>query len=169
MCMDELVLKYLSSLYWADPHNNHICEHITDTKVYGEDLQEDIVDMFQVSEVVATACIEIWIYDEAPTFDTNKYWEEPKLVGQDLVAVQPLEMPRGLLMYMDFQYEAQTATIQAMGVPAERLGQDHQVQIQDDNENLRNEMQRYRWLQRDVGVVMENPASYINFTGITIP
>lgn len=143
MHMEGLPLKYLSTLYWVS-QNNQILELSNDAKVYGEDLVEDLVDMFQVSDVVATAYIEIWVTDEYSTFDTIEFWEDRRsrynvyssgfpiaqrvaaqTLGQELVAVQPMTLPTGLLQYMDYQYETQSAMTQAMGIPAERLGQVH--------------------------------------------
>lgn len=129
--MHELVLKYLRSLYWADSHSDTVKEHGNDTKVYAQDLLDDIVDMFDVSFVFGTACIEIWIYEEAPTFDKPKFWDDKKgwweglsgddyilpiaqrvaarTLGHDLVSVQPMNGPSGLFEYIDHRPQTTTS------------------------------------------------------------
>jgi hypothetical protein len=139
--MYDLIIRYLTSLY--RPTIIHEVHDLNDSKIYGEDLRGDIVDMFQVSNVVATACIEIWVHDIYSDFDTKKFWDDDKVfewtlqglpitrrvsartVGTDLVAVQPLEAPTGLLNFIDYQHHVQSAMTQQMGIPAERLGQIH--------------------------------------------
>jgi len=139
--MYDLIIRYLTSLY--RPLDTSVVHDLNDKKVYGDNLREDIIDMFQVSDIVATACIEIWVHDEHSNFDTKKFWEDSntyewsllgfpiasqvaaRTVGLDLVAVQPLELPSSTLAYIDFQHQTQSAMTQQMGIPAERLGQVH--------------------------------------------
>lgn len=149
--MYELILNYLPSVYWVS--SLQVLEHGSDTAIYGDELRDEIVEMFDVSQLIATACIEIWLYDESPTFDTEKWWDEKRnwwenshrgdfetllpiaqrvaaqTVGLDLVAVQPMELPTGLLTYMDFVDHTQSAMTQQMGIPPDRFGQDHPVQV----------------------------------------
>jgi len=177
--MHKLILNYLSSFYWGDSHHDLVHEHDSHRKIYGKYLREDVIDMFNVSDIMATACIEIWLYDEGATFDINKFWEDyefygllpiamqvaARTVGMDLVSVQPLSAPNLDLMYLGFQYDAQTAVTQSMGIPSEMLGQDTQVTFNDDDESLST----YRALDAWRHMNVEVPVNVTNISGITYP
>lgn len=119
--MESLVITYLKTSFWADSHSDIVYERDRDNKIYSNTLLEEIEEAFALPKATATACIEIWISEEAPSFDLEKFWadteplEFPSILpiaqrvaaqtmAHDLVAVQPMEAPTGLLTYLDFQY-----------------------------------------------------------------
>ncbi len=180
--MHEFILKYLSTTY--TPTDINEVRTLTHTKVYGEDLQEDVIDMFQVSDVVATACIEIWVCEEYPNFDTEKFWEDSKFnsnyflpisrqvsartVGVDLVSVQPLGAPSNL-MYSDLVDYTQRAMTQQVGIPAERFTQAAET-LSGTGVTVEEAADRMRRLNLLWGgVTIKNPSSTLHFIQPTQP
>jgi len=155
--MYELVIKYLSTQYWVDSYSDTVYD--SQVKVYGEQLRNDIVDMFDVSDVIATACIEIWLYDESVTFDTNKFWEDiinPWNIGNGGI--------RGSidLEYMNNIAESQRQIGRLMGVSSEMFGESLQ-QLGDTTS--RTELALNNW--RNVSI--KYPVETINIIPTILP
>lgn len=113
--MEELVIKYLSENYWIShyPDINTIRDYEKKNKIYSNELLDEITEMFDISQITARACIEIYIYDICTTFDMEGFWSSKRhprgwtTTMNDIVEVRPMGAPRGELMHLDYVYQAQ--------------------------------------------------------------
>ena len=111
--MEILIQQYLSEIFYPDPHQDIIKLWDGDDKIYGDDLIADIRQAFDLEELEAVNSIEIWITRASPIFDIPKFWEDKffalpiarqvlsRTLALDLVEVKPMNLPSGLLFYMD--------------------------------------------------------------------
>jgi len=70
--VEQLVFKYLSSLYFLD--TNRILERGDYARVYGKELLCEVAEAFDLTHEDTTSLIESWIKKKSPLFDTNRYW-----------------------------------------------------------------------------------------------
>jgi hypothetical protein len=158
--MESIILKYLSKTYTLDVQDNTVLDN--GDKVYGKTLVSEIVQLFGVSDSTATALVEIWIEDSEPNFDIKKFWLDreynvsdvilpiaqriaARTVGHDLVSVQPLSAPTGLLTYIDYNYSGASRNARvydeeiftAHMIPPERFGRTGELD-HPDNTNWLN-------------------------------
>ena len=196
--MQSMVIKYLNKFYYADSYTN-IVNDKDDDRVYSYELVDDVTHNFSISEDGAKAIIEVWIDETAPTFDVFSFWEEYKYqawltgdgilpiaqriaaqtVAQDLVPVQPMELPSGLLFYIDNSGTTQSehyvaensninrnrrtyyreAFLDTLNRPIQLGEIDH-----PDNSQLLDQMRNYRWGRQGVNVsdIMDSWAPIIS-------
>lgn len=99
----------------------------TDEKVkefrYVNHLIDELVSVFSISEVDTLSYICSWVEFVCPRCDLTWYWkQEPpffphikqvvsRTVAMDLVAVQPMSAPTGMLCYFDYVYSGDTPDI----------------------------------------------------------
>jgi len=110
--MESIILEYLSKTYSLDVNTNQVLD--SDDKIYADDLLSELELIFGVSTETATALVEIWIEDSEPKFDLEIFWSDKaanifshvilRTVGMDLVAVQPMSAPTGVLFDLDYTY-----------------------------------------------------------------
>ena len=129
--MQNYIQQYLSDYYYIKTSElgNDGIYYINDdrripTPFNGSKLIKEIVTIFGLEEDDVKSYIESWAVSIKPDVDLEFYWKTmedlfgfpiaqqiaAQTIGMDLVAVQPLDGPRGELLYMDFQYGVDTAT-----------------------------------------------------------
>lgn len=118
-----MVLSYLTKNYELDIlQKEHVgiypkSDDKTDRELrYGRDLLKELVTIFSLSEGKLIELVGVW----AKGKDLDFYWDytaiffpnvaniTASLIGQDLVAVQPMAGPTGNLHYIDFVYSGAT-------------------------------------------------------------
>jgi hypothetical protein len=84
--------------------------------IYGSKLIKELVLAAYIDEVRLRKYINEWVEVNYPKADLQLYWlqlepEFPKIqqvaartIGMDLVQVKPMDVPKGNLAYLDFQY-----------------------------------------------------------------
>lgn len=138
--MEELVIKYLSENYWVShyPDINTIRDYEKKNKIYSNELLDEIIEMFDITQITARACIEIYIYDICTTFDMEGFWSSKRhsrgwtTTMNDIVEVRLMGAPRGELFHSDYGYQAQ-----AIGIE-DRISEIQRIQ------DLNNMMNRLR-------------------------
>jgi len=129
--MQSYIQQYLSEYYYiktSDVGNDGIYFINDDRRIptpfNGSKLIKEIVTIFGLKEDDVKSYIESWAVSIKPDIDLEFYWKTmddlfgfpithriaATTIGMDLVAVQPMDGPRGELLYMDFQYGVDTAT-----------------------------------------------------------
>ena len=126
--MEKLVQQYLSTYYYikASEIGNDGIYYVNDDRripipYSGSKLIKEIVTVFGLDDVDDSVKIIIndWAISIKPDVNLEFYWKTMEelfafpmahriaatTIGLDLVAVQPMEGPRGELLYMDFQYD----------------------------------------------------------------
>lgn len=125
--MEKYIHNYLSSTYFVKTSKigNDGIYLIDDVNlypypVYGNKLIKELVLVFYLDEVSLKASINTWAITQKPDVDLGFFWEQfevlmpmaarvaAQTVGLDLVAVQPMSLPKGLLSFMDFNYSGET-------------------------------------------------------------
>jgi hypothetical protein len=83
-------------------------------------LLKELGDVFGITEAKAKAYVNNWAKSITKKADLKPYWEKvsqllpmavrvmAKTLALDLVAVQPMDVPTGLLTFMDFNYSGET-------------------------------------------------------------
>ena len=126
--MNLFIQQYLSTYYYiktSEVGNDGIYYVNDDRRIptphSGSKLIKEIVTVFGLEDVDDSVKIIIndWAATIKPDVDLEFYWKTTEnlfgfpithqivatTIGLDLVAVQPMDGPRGELMYMDFQYD----------------------------------------------------------------
>ncbi len=119
----QLIHAYLNRTYEIRYHPlPHSCDVIyhknSDLLTYPEDLLSDITDIFAIEDPIAKKYVKEWSSTLKPKTKLSSYWkiEKPnsqfimpliqriaaRTIGMDLVAVKPLELPKGLHNFMDY-------------------------------------------------------------------
>jgi hypothetical protein len=125
--MDKHIHKYLSSVYFVKTSKigNDGIYAINDLNlypypVYGNKLIKELVLLFYLDEVTLKTSINTWAITQKPDVDLGFFWEQfevlmpmaarvaAQTIGLDLVPVQPMSLPTGLLTFMDFNYSGDT-------------------------------------------------------------
>jgi hypothetical protein len=133
------IQQYLSEYYYiktSEVGNDGIYSIIDERRIpipfNGSKLIKEIVTIFGLEEDVLKSYIESWAVSIKPDVDLEFYWKTTEdlfgfpithqiaatTIGLDLVAVQPMDGPRGELLYMDFHYGVDTATGDSQTVTA---------------------------------------------------
>jgi hypothetical protein len=123
--MKKYIVKYLTENYFLDKSQlgNAGIYSFEDTRewkvpVDAKKLIEEVVTLFGYSFTRTKWLIHAWAKKQKPDHCLNFYWTSHEVnfampivrsvmastVGQDLVAVQPLNGPTGHLFYLDYQY-----------------------------------------------------------------
>lgn len=149
--MTRFIYKYLSA-YFAVKFGKILPQN-RNTPYYYEvdDLIEDLSTVFGLTKKQLKYYIKGWARKQDRNFDFKEWWSptpEPEIepengfegiafpivrqvfsrtIANDLVAVQPMEPPRGLLFYLDYQYEGNVQRVDEPNqngrvYPRERLG-----------------------------------------------
>ena len=91
--------------------------------IYGTHLTKDLTTIFGVAEDELIVCINDWALSVKPDVDLEFYWKTleslfpiakrvaAQTVGLDLVSVQPMKAPTGLLFYLDYVHAGATPPI----------------------------------------------------------
>ena len=139
--MEKFVQQYLSTYYYvkASEVGNDGIYYVNDdrripTPHNGSKLIKEIVTVFGLEDIDDSVKIIIntWAATIKPDVDLEFYWKTMEdlfafpvthriaatTIGLDLVAVQPMDGPKGELLYMDFQYGVDTATGDSQTVTA---------------------------------------------------
>ena len=139
--MENFVQQYLSTYYYiktSEVGNDGIYYVNDDRRIptphSGSKLIKEIVTVFGLEDIDDSVKIIInaWAATIKPDVDLEFYWKTMQdlfafpithqiaatTIGLDLVAVQPMDGPRGELLYMDFQYGVDTATGDSQTVTA---------------------------------------------------
>jgi len=139
--MEKFVQQYLSTYFYikASEIGNDGIYYVNDdrripTPHSGSKLIKEIVTVFGLEDIDDSVKIIIntWAATIKPDVDLEFYWKTmddlfgfpithqiaATTIGLDLVAVQPMDGPRGELLYMDFQYGVDTATGDSQTVTA---------------------------------------------------
>lgn len=139
--MEKLVQQYLFQYYYIDTSevgNDGIYYRLDENKWKsahnGVKLINEIVTVFGLEDIDDSVKIIIndWAATIKPDVDLEFYWKTMEdlfafpithriaatTIGLDLVAVQPMDGPKGELLYMDFQYGVDTATGESQTVTA---------------------------------------------------
>jgi hypothetical protein len=139
--MEKFVQQYLSTYFYikASEVGNDGIYYVNDdrripTPHSGSKLIKEIVTVFGLEDIDDSLKIIIntWAATIKPDVDLEFYWKTmddlfgfpithqiaATTIGLDLVAVQPMDGPRGELLYMDFQYGVDTATGDSQTVTA---------------------------------------------------
>lgn len=126
--MEKYVQQYLSSYYYiktSEVGNDGIYYVNDDRRIptphSGSKLIKEIVTVFGLEDIDDSVKIFInaWAATIKPDVDLEFYWKTMEdlfpfpmahqiaatTIAMDLVAVRPMDGPRGELMYMDFQYD----------------------------------------------------------------
>lgn len=130
--MKKFVHKYLDSFFEIKKSSTNadrkltiyefdaIVQKGTDDLFHGNRLLKELVCAAYIDEVTLKVWVEEWARSTKPLVDLTLYWqqEEPLLgdivmplvrrvaaqtMAMDLVAVKPMETPKGLLHYIDYQ------------------------------------------------------------------
>lgn len=118
--MEEHVKKYLSRFFTVDGENNKVLDEGETT--YANEILYEVVELLDLEEHFAKGYINIWVLSNHTSFDLESWWKEERFSGilpiaarvasqtvaLDLVAVQPMNLPTGLLQYVDYQYSGTT-------------------------------------------------------------
>lgn len=125
--MKKFVHKYLDSFFdvkRVDSKNNKISLFEFDSIVikengsfiYGDRLVKELIEVAYLDAITLKKWVAEWAIIKSPYINLEYYWsqEEPWLpqiqqvaartIANDLVAVQPMESPKGLLCYLDYKY-----------------------------------------------------------------
>jgi hypothetical protein len=129
--MEKLVQQYLFEYYYIDTSevgNDGIYYKLNQNKWKSPHnyslLLKEIETVFGIEEVLIKLFINDWAVLQKPDVDLEFYWTTfedligfpiaqriaAHTIGMDLVSVQPMDGPRGELLYMDFQYGIDPAT-----------------------------------------------------------
>lgn len=170
--MEKFVQQYLSDFYYiktSEVGNDGIYFINDDRRIptpfNGSKLIKEIVTIFCVNEDDVKTQIESWAISIKPDVDLEFYWKTmddlfgfpmahqiaATTIGMDLVAVQPMDGPRGELLYMDFVYGVDPAT-----------GDSETVTVTRPNRNRRvydEEIYRQSW--GDIVQLYENQQNHI--------
>jgi hypothetical protein len=155
--MEELIYKFLVNHYEID--GDHIVLIGTESKAYCDDIQLEVIQCFDIEEDEANDYMVWWLMSDHPTFDIDSFFDDlrspwgnllpiaqqvsARTLGLDLVPVQPMEAPTGLLEYMDFRYEDREPEIQPIQVRVNRRTENVTQQAIDDWINLVNNRRSY--------------------------
>jgi hypothetical protein len=135
------IQQYLSTYYYiktSEVGNDGIYYVNDDRRIptphSGSKLIKEIVTVFGLEDIDDSVKIIInaWAATIKPDVDLEFYWKTTEdlfafpithqiaatTIGLDLVAVQPMDGPRGELLYMDFHYGVDTATGDSQTVTA---------------------------------------------------
>jgi hypothetical protein len=133
--MEIHVHSYLSRYFEIKPNEEGTdCVYYLDDKtndlIYGERLVKELTTVFGITKDESKEFINSWALKVNPKVNLEFYWSNhesifggifplvqqvaARTIGMDLVPVQPLAGPRGLLFHIDYAYsgavETQTAT-----------------------------------------------------------
>ena len=133
--MEIHVHSYLSRYFEikANEEGNDCVYYLDDKstdQIYGQKLVKELFTVFGATEDESKEFVNTWALKVNPKIDLKFYWSDheslfggifplvqqvaARTIGMDLVAVQPLDAPTGLLFHMDYAYtgavETQTAT-----------------------------------------------------------
>ena len=119
--MEKLIHKYLTrdyeirtsdigndGIYWIHDPRRH------KAPINHEKLLKELNTVFTVSDVESIEHITKWAISIKQDVDLEFYWKEvedfllplamkvaSQTIGRDLVSVQPIELPKGLIMFLD--------------------------------------------------------------------
>ena len=128
--MKQIVFSYLSSYYEIDTsevkNDGIYVKDNTDRPrppKYFNKLLEELVIIFSLSEKTLRDFLDEWAKVQKPDVDLDFYWSDvffglpiahqvaARTIGMDLVSVQPMAAPKGLLHYIDYHYSGAPETI----------------------------------------------------------
>lgn len=88
--------------------------------VYASDLIESLTTIFLLTEREVKRYVRTWVRSKDKTIKLNRYWKKMKIIfpgvrrvmasllGQELIAVQPMAAPTANLLYFDCVYSGVT-------------------------------------------------------------
>lgn len=114
--MKKLIHKYLSEYYYIK--ENEILNLKSDNDVTSYIMVLHLGKIFDLNKKELKWYVKSWIKKQSKGFDFNRWWTPPKYniyiplakkiaartISTDLVNVQPMEGPRGELLYINHQY-----------------------------------------------------------------
>ena len=159
--MEKYIYKYLSATYYietSDAGNDGIYvtadERRYKAPINGDKLLKELVTVFYVDEVQLKAHVEAWAATIKPDIDLEWFWKEMEMllplamkvaaqtVGLDLVAVQPMSMPKMDLIYGDFVY-GEDAVEPVTGFTSRQIP-NRNGRVYDEERYRQNVMQLYQ-------------------------
>ena len=149
--METYVQSYLSRHFYiktSDVGNDGIYKK-DDTRKFPAPyhnihLLNELEVVFSLSQEILREYTDIWAIKQKPDVNLEFYWSQlfsllplasrlaASTIGLDLVSVQPLEAPTGLLRYSDFIYSGDTTNINGRTYNTDRLRQQWSQFIDED-------------------------------------
>lgn len=154
--MEQLLHKYLSSYYFIDTSDvgNDGIYLINSTRrykapIYGIKLLEELNVIFNLEKGYLQSNVDKWAKSIKEDVDLEWFWLQEDLfdfpithriaastVGLDLVSVQPMGIPSGQLLYMDYDYGTGSSETVAVNVHRGDSRRYHQESFRDMGINL---------------------------------
>lgn len=126
--MEKLVHSYLSKHYCLVKNNRRsyyiFTKEDTQTIYLGSELIKELETIFSLDKLLVKKYVNSWAKILRPRNTLKKYWESwgnlgnialplsirvvARTMAMDLVSVQPMAGPRGLLNFLDYQYSGTT-------------------------------------------------------------